>query len=64
MRHDKLSIAEAEIRSAHAARVNIAFANYKLGHMPRREFAAECAEAERERQNKLGDAIREYVNTL
>lgn len=59
--HRMLDVREAEVRSAHAARANIAFARYKQGNMTRREFAAELAEAERERLDRMGDAIRSYL---
>lgn len=56
-----LAVKDAECRSAHGARVNIAWARYKNGSMSHAEFRAECDEAMRERNDRTGEFIREYL---
>jgi hypothetical protein len=56
-----IDVRDAELRSAHAARCNVAFARYKLCRISAAEYKAEIESAELERDNARGDMIRKTL---
>jgi hypothetical protein len=53
---------DMEIRSAHAARSNIAFSKFRLCLISAREYQAELDAAERELADHTGNMIRAVLN--